>query len=74
MHFAIFFPTAEFVYQMNTQFGHSNLLLRIMPGPGDSLYKPGGYFGVQSVCARVSVTFGATQVPLLCSWAGLMRY
>lgn len=26
------------------------------------------------VCACVSVTLGAIQVPLLCSWAGLMRY
>ncbi len=29
---------------------------------------------VRRVCACVSVPLGARQVPLLCSWAGLMRY
>lgn len=40
----------SFYQQTNAQFDNSNSLLRIMPGPGDPLYKPGGYFGVQSVC------------------------
>lgn len=39
-----------------------------------TLHKPSRYFGVQHACACVSVALGARQVPLLCSWAGLMRY
>lgn len=52
---------------------HSNLLLSIIV-QGHSLYKPSGYFGVSSVCLWERVALGARQVPLLCSWAGLMRY
>lgn len=39
-----------FYKQTKAQFDHSNSLLCIMPGPCDSLHKPGGYFGVQNVC------------------------
>lgn len=38
-----------------------------------TLYKPCGNFAEQSVCLCES-DMGARQVPLLCSWVGLMRY
>lgn len=46
----MFFFVELFLQTEKTQFYHSSSLLSIMPGPGDSLYKPGGYFGVQSAC------------------------
>lgn len=42
-----------------------------MPGPGDCLCNSAGYFGVQGECVLL---VWARQVPLLCSWGGLMRY
>lgn len=39
-----------FLHTVELFFDRSNSLLSIVPGPGDFLYKPGGYFGVQSAC------------------------